>query len=188
MIRLGMALLAAAILGACSEQASTSLPQPIALTAQAAGHYCQMTVLDHPGPKAQVHLAGNPHPLWFTQVRDALAFDRMPEEPADTLVIYVNDMAQAESWEHPGTDNWIPAQAASYVVGSAARGGMGAPELVPFGTRQAASRFAQAQGGRVLAYAELTDALILAPVDVELAPATNSDGPMSKPHHGNVDG
>ena len=77
-------LLALGLLTACQEEVQIAKPDPIALTLESAGHYCQMTVLDHPGPKAQVHMAGYAYPLWFSQVRDAFAFDRMPEEIAES--------------------------------------------------------------------------------------------------------
>ncbi len=158
---------AIALLAGCQEQEAATVPGPISLTREAAGHYCQMTVLDHPGPKAQVHMAGYVYPLWFSQVRDAFAFDRMPEEIAEVTVIYVNDMgAAAAEWDAPGADNWIPAKAAFYVVGSDRRGGMGAPELVPFAERAAASAFAERHGGTVIGYADIEDPMVLAPIDV----------------------
>ena len=65
------------VLAACQEAVQIAKPDAVHLTPEAAGHYCQMTVLEHEGPKAQIHLAGNPNPLWFTQVRDAVAFLRV---------------------------------------------------------------------------------------------------------------
>ncbi|WP_189439034.1 nitrous oxide reductase accessory protein NosL, partial [Pseudovibrio japonicus] len=100
------------LLAACQEQEPVAKPDPMQLSAEAAGFYCQMTVLDHEGPKAQIHLAGSPFPLWFSQVRDAVAFTRLPEESKDYVAIYVNDMDKAESWEQPGTDNWVDADTA----------------------------------------------------------------------------
>jgi copper chaperone NosL len=170
MIRPVVFLLLAAALGACSEQQVAAVPDAIAMTEEAVGHYCQMIVLEHPGPKAQVHLAGIAEPLWFSQVRDAFVFDRLPEETAEVAAIYVNDMGASESWETPGIDNWIAAGGAVYVVGSSRRGGMGAPEFVPFSSEAAARAFAAEYGGSVIGYDAITDAMVLEPVEVEPAP------------------
>ena len=48
---------------ACESEAV--VPDPIALTREANGHYCGMIVVDHPGPKAQVHEKGRDKPRWF---------------------------------------------------------------------------------------------------------------------------
>jgi copper chaperone NosL len=164
---LALACLAATLVSGCSEQQVVVVAEPSELTGEAIGHYCQMIVLDHPGPKAQVHLAGNPEPLWFTQIRDALAFTRMPEETAEIAAIFVSDMGAAASWDSPGTDNWIDARTAHYVVGSGRRGGMGGPELVPFALREKADDFAVRHGGTVIGFTAITDEMVLAPVDVD---------------------
>jgi copper chaperone NosL len=162
-----LSCLAAIFMGGCSEQQVAAVPEPAELTGEAIGHYCRMIVLDHAGPKAQVHLAGNPEPLWFTQIRDALAFERMPEETAEIAAIFVSDMGVAASWEKPGTDNWIDARTARYVIGSNRRGGMGAPELVPFASQEKADKFAGMHGGTVIGFSAITDEMVLAPVDVD---------------------
>ncbi len=153
-------------LAACNETEVAERPAPVALTLEATGHYCQMTVLDHEGPKAQIHLAGNPHPVWFTQVRDAVAFTKLPEEPKDYTAIYVNDMAKAESWASPG-ENWIEARDAFFVIGSRKAGGMGAAEAIPFGIEKAALDFAEENGGSVVRFDGIPDAYVLAPAGPE---------------------
>jgi copper chaperone NosL len=152
-------------LAACREEVASDLPEPVTLTAEAVGHFCQMELLEHPGPKAQVHLAGLPQPLFFSQVRDAIAYQRMPEQSHAIDVIYVNDMAKAPSWAAPGIDNWIRADEAVYVVGSDAVGGMAAPELVPFADQVAAEAFAAERGGSILPLDAIEDALVLTPVE-----------------------
>jgi len=175
-----LACLLAIAAGGCSEQQAVSVSQPATLTDEAIGHYCQMIVLDHTGPKAQVHLAGQSEPLWFTQIRDAMAFARMPEETAEIAAIFVSDMGAAASWEKPGADNWIDARVAHYVMGSNRRGGMGAPELVPFSSREMADAFAGQHGGTVIGYDAITDAMVLAPVDVDGQPP-DAGGHHSEP-------
>lgn len=155
-----------ALLAACKEDAAdTTLPPPLALTEEAAGHYCQMVILEHDGPKAQAHLAGYEAPFWFSQVRDGLAFLKSPEQEGEIMVIYVNDMGAAISWSEPGEDNWIKARDAFYVVGSDALGGMGAPELVPFSTSEAATEFAAEHGGDIMRLDDIPIEAVLAPVD-----------------------
>ncbi len=157
-------------LAACKEDtASLTLPDPLALTEEAAGHYCQMVILEHQGPKAQVHLDGFLAPLWFSQVRDGIAYLKSPEQSAEILVLYVNDMGLAVSWEEPGIDNWINASDAYFVVGSDAIGGMGAPELAPFGTQQHAIDFAALHGGEILRLEEISAETVLSPIEFDQA-------------------
>lgn len=169
-------LLTALSLTACKEDAA-SPPPPVSLTAQAVGHYCQMDLLEHTGPKAQVHLAGLPDPLFFSQVRDAIAYQRMPEQSHAITAIYVNDMAAAPSWAHPGADNWIDATKAYFVVGSDATGGMDAPELVPFLLARDAAAFASLRGGRVVTILEVADTDVLSAVPIA---ATRADDPAEE--------
>jgi len=162
----GFALAVALVLSGCSSEAVVqSTPDPIALTEEAAGHYCQMVILEHQGPKAQMYLAGMPQPLWFSQVRDGLAYIKSPEQSAEILVMYVNDMGEAKSWSEPGEMNWIRADEAYYVVGSDATGGMGAPELAPFSNKDKAIEFANLRGGTVQRLSEISAEAVLAPVD-----------------------
>ncbi|MEP3047045.1 MAG: nitrous oxide reductase accessory protein NosL [Roseibium sp.] len=169
MIRLGFVLLAGALLAGCQEDVQIAKPAAIELTPEAAGHYCQMTVLEHNGPKAQIHLAGFQFPLWFTQVRDAVAFKLSPEETDKIAAIYVNDMDKAASWDQPGFDNWIDADDAWFVTGSRQAGGMGAPEVIPFGTEEGALKFATANGGSVLRLDGVPESYVFAPVEISAA-------------------
>lgn len=156
---LGLAMVAS--LAACGEQEAKAPPPPARMTAEAVGYYCQMYVLEHEGPKAQIHLESQAAPVWFSQVRDAVAYMRRPDEPRDIAAVYVSDMGKAASWAAPGEDNWIDAKAAVYVIESRAVGAMGAPEVVPFGERAAAERFVQERGGRIVALAEIPDGYVL---------------------------
>ncbi|WP_350332950.1 nitrous oxide reductase accessory protein NosL [Coralliovum pocilloporae] len=163
-ICLGIAL-AASMLTACQEE-QIVVPDAVSMTREAVGHYCQMIILDHEGPKAQIHLKGNPFPVFFSQVRDAIAFMRLPEETQEVTAIYLSDMGQAESWSDPGADNWMLLDDAIFVIDSKARGGMGGPETVPFKTRADAEAFIARQGGRIVALNDISDDYVLAPVDV----------------------
>ncbi|KPF41499.1 nitrous oxide reductase accessory protein NosL [Rhizobium sp. AAP43] len=163
-----------ALLSACQEKAAQDTT-PRDMTAETLGHYCQMNLLEHPGPKGQVFLEGMPAPLFFSQVRDAIAYMRGPEQMAPIVTVYVNDMAApGATWDHPGDGNWIAVDKAVYVVGSVRQGGMGAPETVPFSSREKAEEFARVEGGRVLSFAEITDDMVRTPVEVEPHPNPES--------------
>lgn len=153
------------LLTACKEE-TAQVTDPVALTADAVGHFCQMNLLEHEGPKAQVHLQGLPGaPLFFSQVRDAVAYARLPEQTHVILAIWVNDMgAEGVTWAAPGAANWIDAASAHYVVGSTQAGGMGAPELVPFASLDAAAGFAARHGGAVMGLTAIPDSAVIAPV------------------------
>jgi len=161
---LAFALLLGLGLSACQEETSAAKPAPVAMTPDATGYYCQMTALEHDGPKAQIHLAGNPFPLWFTQVRDAVAFTMSPEEPKDYVAVYVSDMGRAESWDNPGKDNWIDAETAWFVIGSRKAGGMGAPEAIPFGSEKEAEAFVAQEGGSIVRLSAIPESYVLGSV------------------------
>jgi nitrous oxide reductase accessory protein NosL len=164
---LTVTLLAAALLlplSACKqERADAAPPPPVAITADAIGHYCGMNLVDHPGPKGQVILKDRDTPVWFSSVRDTLAFTMLPEEPRDYRAVYVTDMTRARDPQKPDLTAWIDARRAWYVLGSAQRGGMGAAEPFPFPDETAAKAFAVAQGGTVKRFAELKEDEILTP-------------------------
>lgn len=167
MIRL-LSILALLTLSACKEELAQDT-SPVPLTADAVGHFCQMNVLGHDGPKAQVHLGGLPQtPLFFSQVRDVVAYIRLPEQSHEVLAIWVNDMgAQGATWSDPGITNWIAADTAHFVVGSRVLGGMGTPEIVPFADVTKANSFAAQNGGQVMRLPQIPDAAVLAPVVID---------------------
>jgi len=174
MIRIVAVLALSLFVGGCFEETVTEKPGPVAMTLEAVGHYCQMNVLEHDGPKAQIHIAGVTEPLWFSQIRDAVVFTRLPEETAEITAIYVNDMGRADSWADPGADNWVDAELAFFVIGSSRTGGMGAPEAIPFGMQTDAEAFVAQHGGEVVRFAEIPEAYVLAPVDTALAGETDA--------------
>ena len=177
-MRRALALLAIGLLGlaGCGEDDEVvARPAPVEPTREASGHYCGMILVDHSGPKAQVHLPGEAEPVWFSSVRDAIAFTMLPEEPRNYTAIYVNDMGVAQ-WEAPEPGTWIDAMGASYVIGSDRMGGMGVPEAVPFATREAAERFVAAHGGRIVALTEVPESYIFAYADEDdTAPPAHGD-------------
>lgn len=164
-------------LGACDDpdNAAAPPPPPVALTREAVGHYCGMTLVEHAGPKGQILLRGQDRPVWFSSARDTIAFTLLGEEAKGIRAIYVSDMAKAADWDDPGAENWVEARQAWFVLGSDRRGGMGAEEAVPFSDRAAADRFAARHGGRALRLAELPRDWVLG------GEATGTDGPTGTP-------
>jgi copper chaperone NosL len=151
-----MLALAATLLVATGCQDEAAAPAPERLTRAAIGHYCNMIVADHPGPKAQVHERGLSHPLWFSSVRDALAYNALPGEAQNVAAIYVHDMGQADTWgSPPGEGAWIRAEEALYVLGSDRVGGMGAREAAPFGDRAKAENFVKSHGGHIVGFGDI---------------------------------
>jgi copper chaperone NosL len=155
-----LAFAAMLVLAGCDDKDIATAPAPVKLTRDATGHYCRMIVLDHKGPKGQIHIAGRESPVWFSSVRDTVAFTMLPEESKRIAAIYVNDMTST-SWERPGPATWIDARKAVYVIGSAKRGGMGAAEAVPFKGAEAAKKFAAKHGGRIVAFDKIPRKYIL---------------------------
>jgi copper chaperone NosL len=146
-----LVLLVATLNWACSDRQPVVVPAPQELTRDAVGYFCGMTVVDHDGPKGQIFLTDRPQPLWFTSVRDTLAFTRLPGEPKNIAAIYVTDIGRA-SWDQPEPGTWIDARTAFYVLGSDRVGGMQAQEVVPFAAREDAERFMQQHGGRIYVF------------------------------------
>jgi copper chaperone NosL len=152
-------VLAVLTAGGCVKD-KTAGPPPQELTSDAVAVFCGMTVIDHPGPKGQVFLKSSTSPLWFSSVRDVIAYTLLPEEPKDIAAIYVNDMGRA-NWDHPEPKTWIDARTAFYVIESSRMSGMAAAEAVPFADRAAANAFAEQYGGRVVALADVPASYVL---------------------------
>lgn len=166
---------AALALAACKEDEAVNLPEPVELSTEAVGYYCQMDLLEHAGPKGQIHLAGMPAPIFFSQVRDAIAYLHMPEQSHAVLATYVQDMAGAASWERPA--GWIAVAEAVYVVGSDRMGGMGAPEFVPFSDIAGAEAFMAGHGGAIRRFDEITAADVLT---TDTPPTDTAEGDMAE--------
>lgn len=167
------------LLGAGCREEAEAPPVPFAMTQEAMGRYCGMNIAEHAGPKGQIILTRYIEPLWFSSARDAIAFTMLPEEPKDIRAIYVSDMAKAGSWEKPGTENWIDAKTAFFVVDSRRKGGMGAAEAVPFSTAAGAEAFAREHGGRVLRFGDIPRDYVLerqdGPPEGDHAPPARSE-------------
>jgi len=165
-MRTALIALAVLTLVGCKEEV-VEAPAPVDLTETALSYFCQMDIADHGGPKGQIHLVGHEQPLFFAQVRDMVAYLKSPERDAEITAIYVSDMGAAPNWEKPGISNWIAAEGATFVIGAPVRGGMGAPEIVPFASTDAATGFIDRFGGQALPLSDIPDDAALGPVDLE---------------------
>ena len=153
-------------LTACLEEELVELPSPLPLTGEPIGYYCSMTVADHHGPKGQIWLKSKDQPIWLSSVRDTIMFTLLAEEPKDILVIYVSDMSKDEAWKNPKHNSWIEVNSAHFVTGSSKNGSMGAPEPIPFASKEAANLFSLSHGGKVVAFSTIADGSTLGPVDI----------------------
>lgn len=184
-IRRGFAaLIGVLLIAACDSEQVVEVPDPHEPTQNATGYYCNMTVVEHDGPKGHIFLVGDGIPFWFTSVRDTIAFTMLPEESKEIAIVYVNDMAKAISWDKPEAGNWINAKEALYVIGSTRVGGMGAPEPVPFSIKAKATEFANEFGGEIVAFADIPRDYILS--DPNENAADDPEKPMmDHSNHGN---
>lgn len=150
------------LLAGCHDDGRNApVPPPQAITESAVAQFCGMNLTEHAGPKGQIFLRGDSKPLWFSSVRDAVAWTMLPEMPKNIAVIYVTDMARTTEWKHPLHGPWVDARKAVFVIGSSRKGGMGANEAVPFSDPAAARNFAKAYGGRIVNFAQIPQSYVL---------------------------
>lgn len=140
------------------------MPRPREVTEATPAQFCGMTLTEHAGPKAQIFVKGLPDPYWFATVRDAFAFSMLPEMPKAITAIYVSDMARAKNWDQPEAGLWVEAHQAPFVIASRRRSGMDTDEAIPFGDVAAARRFVDANGGRIVSFADMPRDYILTAV------------------------
>lgn len=155
-------LLALALLVACKRgDTAADAPRPREVTDAVTAQFCGMSVTEHSGPKAQIFIRGLRDPYWFSTVRDAFAFTMLQETPKAFSAIYVNDMARAKNWDQPEPGMWVEAHQAYFVIGSRRLSGMGTDEAIPFSVAAAARGFADANGGRIVRFADMPNDYIL---------------------------
>lgn len=145
-------LVAVSLLSACGKQAGNNVG-PAEITKESACALDGMYLADYPGPKAQILYEGAPAPEFFCDTMEMFSLYLKPEQARKVAGIYVQDLDKTP-WEAP-KGSWIDARSAFYVVGSKKRGAMG-PTIPSFGTRDGATKFAEANGGKVYPFAEVT--------------------------------
>lgn len=149
-------------LSGCSSQNEPAVkPDPRPITAEAVGHYCSMNLIEHDGPKGQIFVRGRSDPLWFSTIRQTLAYTIMPDSPKGLDVIYVTDMAVVQNMRQPEPGSWMDARDAYYVTESSFAGGMGSEDPLPFSDLEKAKAFTTAHGGKILTFNEIPEDYIL---------------------------
>lgn len=156
-----IAALFIALAGCSSENDTASRPDPLPITADAVGHYCSMDLIEHDGPKGQIFIRGNDEPLWFSTIRQTLAYTVMPDSPRGLDAIYVTDMAVVKNMRQPEPESWMEARDAYFVTGSKLPGGMGGEDPLPFSDREKAEEFIAQYGGKILMFDEIPEDYIL---------------------------
>ena len=116
-----------------------------------------MLLSDYPGPKAQVHYAGQASPSFFCDTVELFNTLLAGEQVRAPKAIYVQDMGQAD-WQEP-RGHWIDAKTAVYVLGSKRHGSMG-PTIASFAKEADASKFAAEYGGKVLRFDAITKDMV----------------------------
>jgi len=150
------------MLSGCSPSMEAGAP-PAArpITEDAVGYFCSMDLMEHEGPKGQIFIRGQADPLWFSTIRQTLAYTLLPDSPKGLDAIYVTDMGVATDLRQPGPETWIDARRAYYVAESRQIGGMGGEDPLPFGTREQAETFVDTHGGHIFAYEDIPEDYIL---------------------------
>ena len=116
-----------------------------------------MLLSDYPGPKAQVHFAGQYKPAFFCDTVELFSTLLAGEQVRAVKAVYVQDMGLAD-WNAP-QGHWIDGKAAVYVVGGKRTGSMG-PTIGSFAQEADAKKFAAEYGGKVLRFSEITPAMV----------------------------
>jgi copper chaperone NosL len=149
-------LMVAGLLVACDQQPAQTLA-PVEITRATACSLDGMILADYPGPKAQIHYAGQTAPDFFCDLMEMFNVTLKPEQARKVMAIYVQDMGQTD-WDNP-QGHWIEARSAFYVLGSRKMGSMG-PTLGSFAKEEDARKFAAAWGGKVLKFGEVTPSMV----------------------------
>jgi copper chaperone NosL len=82
--------------------------------------------------------------------------------------------ARRKNWHQPEPGTWTEARDAWFVIDSDRRGGMGAPEAVPFSHEDAAEAFRTAHGGSIVRFDDIPQDYVLGPVELDDQPSGHS--------------
>ena len=144
-------------LTACEPSGSGAALTPVEINPGTTCDLDGMLLADYPGPKAQIHYAGQAEPVFFCDTVEVLNTLLRPEQVRAVRAAYVQDMARAD-WDQP-RGNWVDAKTAFYVLGSKRHGSMG-PTIASFARQEDAQKFTQQWGGRVLPYADIKPEMV----------------------------
>ena len=130
---------------------------PVEIDAATSCELDGMLLADYPGPKAQIHYAGQATPSFFCDTVELFNTMLRPEQVRKVAAVYVQDMGKAD-WAQP-RGNWIDARSAFYVLGSKRHGSMG-PTIASFAQELDAKKFIEQWGGRLLRYDEIKPEMV----------------------------
>jgi len=139
------------LLAACSRTAAVAIA-PADFDPATACDLDGMLLADYPGPKAQIFFGDQTRPVWYCDTVEMFSTLLRPEQVRKVTAVYTQDMALAD-WGKPH-GHWFDARTGLYVVGSRRRGSMG-PTIAGFQHEDAAKKFADAYGGRVVRFADV---------------------------------
>jgi copper chaperone NosL len=153
-----LAARAATVLAACGQSATSTAVVPLEINQGTSCSLDGMLLADYPGPKAQIHYAGQPQPDFFCDTVEMFHMYLNPEQVRAVRGIFVQDMGKAD-WDTP-RDHWIDAKNAYYVYGSKREGSMG-PTIASFALETDATKFAAEYGGKVYRFGDITSDMVV---------------------------
>lgn len=152
-------------------------PAATALTDQKRCDECGMVIDQHPGPVGQIFYCNNEpeshaNPAWFDALNPCLFDYHFSKEDQDwsPTAIYVTDYSSVD-WEvytedgeqfissYVEAEAFAPARDLTYVARSDVKGAM-TTAIVPFGDEGDAEAFSDEYGGELLAFEDVTPALV----------------------------
>lgn len=152
-----LAALAATALTACGQSATSIAVAPPEISQGTSCALDGMLLADYPGPKAQIHYAGQAEPDFFCDTVEMFHIHLDPEQVRAVRGLFVQDMGRSD-WDEP-RGHWIDAKNAYYVYGSKRRGSMG-PTIASFALKADATKFSAEYGGKVYRFADITPDMV----------------------------
>ena len=150
LVRSAGAAMLLALLAGCSPAGKPV--QPIEPTRETSCALDGMTLLDFPGPKAQIQYSTGA-PDFFCSTMEMFSIYLQPEQKKQITGIFTQDMGKTD-WENP-KGNWFDAKKGFYVLDSKKLGAMG-PTLGAFARKEDAETFAKQHGGKMLQFDQVT--------------------------------
>jgi len=147
-LRLIVLITSLSVITACTESGPVT---PADITQGTVCSLDGMLLMDYPGPKAQIHYAGQA-PEFFCDTVEMFSIYLRPEQQRKITGIFTQDMGKAD-WKEP-KGNWIDARSAFYVYGPKITGSMG-PTFAAFANRELAQAFAKEHDGKVIPFNEV---------------------------------
>ena len=153
-------LMVCVLLTACDKPVQASYSDaPSAFHPSDECHVCGMIIDGFPGPKGEV--VEHSGIKKFCSTAEMIGWWLQPENHHGDARLYVHDMEHSP-WNSPDDTQLIDAKDAYYVVGTRLKGAMGVV-LASFSSQQAAEKLATEQGGRVLRFSEIDQAVLQQP-------------------------